>query len=346
MNAPMRKFTAEDADVARARGSVPLLIGLMGSSGSGKTFSALRLAEGIQSINGGDIYVVDTEQRRSLHYSDRFKFKHVQFGEPFGALDYLAALRWCKSQGAGVIVIDSCSHEHDGPGGMLEQHDAELTRMAGQDYGKRERMTMLAWQKPKQARRQLINAITTEIAMPVIFCFRSKNTTKPIKDPSDGKLKPIDMGFTPIAGDEWLFEMSLNALLLPGSRGVPTWNSDKPGERAMIKLPEQFLALADKPVPFSQAIGKRLAQWAAGGPAEKQERRQPEPEQGPADDQRGESHTALDAEADILAHLARKTTVIDANSLISSRIGELDEDGQDRVRSALMDKIAELKAPK
>ena len=51
MNAPARIFTARPA----VRESVPLLIGLTGPSGGGKTFSALRLATGIQTVTGGDV---------------------------------------------------------------------------------------------------------------------------------------------------------------------------------------------------------------------------------------------------------------------------------------------------
>lgn len=255
-----REFVAVDAAEERATTSRPLLIGLTGPSGSGKTYSALRLATGIQSVTGGDIFVVDTEQRRSLDHANDFTFKHVDFRAPFGSLDYLEALRFCKAQGAGVVVIDSCSHEHDGQGGLLEQHEAELDRMAGQDRGKRDRMTMLAWQKPKSGRRKLINAITTELNMPTIFCFRAKKTTKP----NPGK-QPIDMGFTSIGADEWLFELSLNAMFLPGSDGVPIWNSDLPGERLAIKLPKQFRALADNQIQFSEKVGRKLALWAAPG---------------------------------------------------------------------------------
>lgn len=258
MNAHSR-FVAYEASEARAEAPVPLLIGLTGPSGSGKTFSALRLATGIQEVVGGEIFVVDTEQRRALHYADRFSFKHVNFEPPFGSLDYLEALRFCKSNGAGVVVIDSCSHEHDGPGGLLEQHETELDRMAGNDFKKRERMQMLAWQKPKAARRKLINAITTELAMPVIFCFRAKETTKP----KPGQ-QPIDMGFSSIGANEWLFELALNALLLPGSKGYPTWQSDKPGEALAIKLPEQFAGLAQRNRQIDENIGKHLAKWAAG----------------------------------------------------------------------------------
>jgi ABC-type sulfate/molybdate transport systems ATPase subunit len=58
MKMPQRNFEARDA----VREHVPLLIGLTGPSGGGKTFSALRLATGIQQVTGGDIYFVDTER--------------------------------------------------------------------------------------------------------------------------------------------------------------------------------------------------------------------------------------------------------------------------------------------
>jgi RecA/RadA recombinase len=93
---PDRKFAVSDAKRER----VPLLIGLTGPSGGGKTFSALRLATGIQTVTGGDIYFIDTESRRALHYADKFKFKHVPFEAPFGSLDYLAALQFCVKSGA------------------------------------------------------------------------------------------------------------------------------------------------------------------------------------------------------------------------------------------------------
>src|SRR6516164_9578510 len=73
-----RVFVAKPA----VRESVPLLIGLMGPSSSGKTYSALRLATGIQRVTGGEIYCIDTESRRMLHYADSFKFRHIQFDAP------------------------------------------------------------------------------------------------------------------------------------------------------------------------------------------------------------------------------------------------------------------------
>jgi len=256
MNRPARQFDAKNA----VREHVPLLIGIMGSAGSGKTFSALRLATGIQTITGGDIYFIDTEARRSLHYADSFKFKHVQFDPPFGSLDYLTAIRHCVTQGAKVIVVDSMSLEHSGSGGYLQTHEAEVDRMAGDDLGKRERVKMAGWIRPASLRSQMISGIL-QLNVNFIFCFRAKEKTKPKKG---GGIQ--ELGYMPIAGDELLFEMTVNILLMPKSGGVPTWRSDNVGEKLMMKLPKQFESVFAKEKPLDEDIGAALARWAKGGP--------------------------------------------------------------------------------
>lgn len=248
-------------DVPAVRTAVPLLIGLMGPSGGGKTFSALRLATGFQRVIGGDIFVIDTEARRSLHYADRFKFRHMPFGAPFSPLDYLEAIEHCVSKGAKTVIVDSMSHEHEGPGGVLEMHDAEMQRMGGG-----ERNSFAAWAKPKGERRRMINSILQQPCS-FIFCFRAKEKIKPPPKGS-GSRDMIELGFMPIAGEEFVYEMTLNALLLPNAGGVPTWKSDYTGERQMIKLPEMFRQqLATSDGPLSEDTGEMLARWAAGGSA-------------------------------------------------------------------------------
>jgi hypothetical protein len=250
--------TFEDKWAVREK--VPVMIGLMGPSGGGKTFSALRLATGIQRVNGGDIYGIDTEARRMLHYAGKFKFRHIAFGAPFSPIDYLAAIEHCVKKGAGVVIVDSMSHEHEGPGGVLEMHEAELQRLAKGDTYKMESMKFLAWSKPKAARRRMINSIL-QLPASFIFCFRAKEKIKPLK----GK-EPLHMGFMPIAGEEFVYEMMLNCLLMPNAGGVPTWTTENVGEKMMMKLPEQFKALADKAEPLSEEIGERIAKWAMGKP--------------------------------------------------------------------------------
>lgn len=257
-----RNRTFEDKPATRER--VPLLIGLVGPSGGGKTFSALRLATGIQKVSGGDIYVVDTEARRALHYADRFRFRHVDFGQPFGSLDYLAAVEHCVKKGAGVVIIDSMSHEHEGPGGLLEVHEAEALRLARAwnrtdtpTAQQIERAKMSAWQAPKRNRRRLINTLL-QLPCNFIFCFRAKEKLK-IKKGED----PKPLGYMAIAGEEFVFEMTLNALLLPGAGGVPTWQSDEAGEKQQIKLPGWAQPMLHGG-PLDEETGESLARWAAG----------------------------------------------------------------------------------
>lgn len=255
----VREFSFNTA----VRERVPLLVGLVGPSGSGKTFTALRLAMGMQKVTPGPILFIDTENRRGLHYAENFQFKHMDFGAPFASLDYLAAMQEADRLNPSVIVVDSMSHEHEGPGGMVDFQAKELDRMAGDDWGKRERMQMLAWQKPKAARRQLLQGIT-RLNANVILCFRAGEKSKPQKN-DKGKIEIVEQGFTPIAGPEFVYEMTCCALLRAGARGVPTWQSDRPGEHAAIKLPGQFRDVFPAGEQIGEMQGEALAKWAIGG---------------------------------------------------------------------------------
>jgi hypothetical protein len=253
----MSRFEAKPA----VRGEEPLLIGIMSPSGGGKTFSALRLATGMQEIIGGEIFGVDTENGRMRHYADRFKFQHIDFKPPFGSLDYLEALKYCNSKGARITIVDSMTHEHIGEGGYLETAEAVVDRIAGNDYKKREAVKMLGWAKAGPLRQKMIEGIK-QLDGIFIFCFRAKEKTKPVK--IEGKTEVIGMGFMPIAGEELVYEMALNCMLEPRSEGVPTWRSDHIGERMMMKLPVQFKSIFAESQPLSEDIGRKLAEWSRG----------------------------------------------------------------------------------
>jgi hypothetical protein len=261
-----RTFEARPA----VREQTPILFGIAGASGGGKTYSALRAAKGIVEVLGGEIYFVDTDNRRALQYADVFKkadgspgFIHVPFSPPHGSEDYVAAIRYCLAQpDLGCLIVDSMSHEHEGIGGLLDFHEREHARLGGRDSTK-----ALAWAKPKAARRKLLLEIQ-RLTVPAIFCFRAKEGVKPMTVPKDGggtKTEFVQQGFTPIAGDEFVFEMTLNALLMPASGGVPEWNPQEVGERKMTKLPEQFRSLKGSTVPIDEELGRNLAKWARGG---------------------------------------------------------------------------------
>jgi hypothetical protein len=160
-----------------------------------------------------------------------------------------------------LVIVDSMSHEHEGPGGVVEWHDSIVEKMAGDDYKKRERCSMVAWVKPKQARRRLLNSLV-QMNLNVILCFRANEKIKPVKGG-----EPEKLGFMPIAGVEFVYEMTCCALLPPCAGGVPQWRSEQPGEKMMIKLPEQFKPIFANPRPFDKAHGEAMAQWAKGGDA-------------------------------------------------------------------------------
>jgi len=164
------------------RQTLPLLIGVAGPTGSGKTFSALRMATGMQKVSGGDIALIDTEAKRGTAYDQFFKFNHLDFAPPFGPLDYIEAIDHCIKKGARHIVIDSMTHEHSGPGGVMDQIDQWLEEKCGNDWGKRDKLNMMAHKGPKADRKALNNFIIQagRGGVNFIFCYRADDKVKPV----------------------------------------------------------------------------------------------------------------------------------------------------------------------
>ena len=73
------------------REQTSILLALAGSSGSGKTFSALRIARGLVGPTGR-VAMIDTEAARALHYADRFDFDHGDLKPPFSPEAYAIAI--------------------------------------------------------------------------------------------------------------------------------------------------------------------------------------------------------------------------------------------------------------
>ncbi len=249
----MRNFQLKPA----IRETVPLIIGIVGASGGGKSFSALRLATGIQRVTGGKIAMIDTEGRRGLFYAEDFKFDHLDFKAPFDPLSYLEAIEACVANGAKTVIVDGMSFEHDGQGGVLEMHATEQDRLAKAWRTTLDKVNMSAWQKPKADRRRLLNAMI-QMGVNFVLCFRAKE-----KMDLKGE-KPKALGWMPIAGEEFVYESTVTCLLYPGSNGVPSWHPAEMGEKATIKMPGKLAGIFGQGQPLSEDIGEKLAQWAAG----------------------------------------------------------------------------------
>lgn len=84
---------------------------LSGASGSGKSYSALRLATGLSSQCGGRFAAIDTENGRIRYYADEFDFDDLQLEEPYTPEKYMNAIDDAINGGYKVLIVDSLTHE-------------------------------------------------------------------------------------------------------------------------------------------------------------------------------------------------------------------------------------------
>lgn len=251
----MRTF----ADNAAVREEVPLLVGIVGCSSSGKTYSALRLATGMQRVIGGDIFCIDTEHNRALNYADIFKFRHIPFAPPFGSLDYLRSIEHCVTKGGKIIVVDSMTHEHSGEGGYLWAADQfieqQCKRHSDMERWKVEgKYSRSKWIAPAAARKELTNGIV-QMGINGIFCYRAQEKL-------DDDFKPL--GWEPETTSRLIYEMQQQFLLLPGSDGIPKFNDATASEKKLIKTPAQFRGWFAQGQRLDEEMGQKMALWAAG----------------------------------------------------------------------------------
>ena len=233
------------------RSEEPLLLGMIGPPGGGKSLSALLLAKGMQSVRGGDIVMLDTEGGRSRKYSDQIPFKIVELPPNARSDVFLDAINAQLSSKPAAIIVDSMSDEHEA---YLEWHDEMVPKMGNNEWA--------AWAKPKAARKKLISGIL-KIKTPLIFTFRAREKTK--QDVVNGKKTVVNIGWQPIAPLEIVHTLDLTCILPPRADGVPVWKSDKIGEDFIIKLPNYLAPFIEQGKPLSEQMGAAFARWAKGG---------------------------------------------------------------------------------
>lgn len=237
MNAPFQFAPA-------VRSQVSLLIALAGASGSGKTFSALRLAKGMAPT--GKIAFIDTEARRGLHYADQFKFLHTDMRPPFRPARFIEGIQAAEQAGADVVVIDSFSMEYDGEGGIMDWAD-ELERGGTKSPGN--------WKIPKGAHKKLMNALL-QCRASIIFCLRADEKIRIGKN-EQGKTVVEPLGWQPICEKRFMYEMTASFTLTPDRPGIPHF--DLPH-----KLQSQHRGMFTDKEPISENAGIALAAWARG----------------------------------------------------------------------------------
>lgn len=242
------------------REAIPLIIGLAGGTGSGKTFTALELAMGMSGAGVNRVPVIDTEAGRAKHYADRFPIDHYDMQPPYRPEAYQDAIVAAEAAKYPVVIVDSMSHEWEGAGGILEWQEEELDRMAGDDWKKRDACNMRSWVAPKRAHKKLV-ARLLQLRCHLIICFRAEEKVE-MQRGDDGKMKIVPKvsragreGWVPICEKRLPFELTASFLLLADAPGVP-----RP-----IKLEEQHRPFFPLDKPITRDAGRLLAVWAAGG---------------------------------------------------------------------------------
>ena len=239
------------------REAVGLLIGLAGGTGSGKTYTAMRLASGIAGAK--PFALIDTEAGRAKHYADAFRFDHGDLSAPFSPDAYADAIVAADKAGYPVIVVDSMSHVWAGDGGVLDAQERELDRMAGDDWKKREAVKMASWIKPKMAHKHMVQKLL-QVRAHLILCFRAEEKIEMVRG-DDSKMKIVPKksltgldGWIPISEKNLPYELTASFLLLATRPGIPH----------PIKLQEQHRPLFPLDKPITEESGKLIAQWAQG----------------------------------------------------------------------------------
>jgi hypothetical protein len=160
-----------------------LKLALYGPAGSGKTFTALLLAEGLARSANRRVAVLDTEQgtafysqavpRRAAH-PEAFDFDVLHTRS---ITEALAALHDLSPSAYGVVVIDSISHLWDA---ARNAYSGRLTKHGG--------IPLHAWATIKRPYREMVNLL---LSLPVHVIICGRQGVDYGEDEGTGELKQV-----------------------------------------------------------------------------------------------------------------------------------------------------------
>lgn len=187
-------FTKATKTQARAR------VALVGPAGSGKTFTALRVARGIAGPDGR-VAVVDTEHGSAAKYADHFEFDALAL-TTFAPATYIEAIRAAEAAGYDVLIIDSLSHAWIGVDGALDQVDKAAKRSKSGN-------TYTAWRDVTPQHNALVEAML-QCRCHLIVTMRAK-TEYVLETDNRGKQVPRKVGMAPVQRDGVEYEFDIVA---------------------------------------------------------------------------------------------------------------------------------------
>lgn len=203
------------------RESVKARIGLTGATNTGKTWTALVIAEGLLkaencvlengNVDWSKVCVIDTERNRALFYANNGvfgEFLHIDFPAPYHPNDYIEAVKVAENSGAKVIIIDSISHAWNGTGGVLEivsekTLNSKSKNQFNEGWGGKEGGTAL--------QNKMIDSILSSKCH-IIATFRQKMEYVQERDES-GRTTINKLGVKPVQRDDLEYEFDITLKL-------------------------------------------------------------------------------------------------------------------------------------
>lgn len=219
------------------REGAKIVLGIAGTSGSGKTYSAIQVGYGLAGKSGKHLGFLDTENRRGRLYADILPepFQIADFEPPFSPDRYIEGIRAFERAGCKVLVIDSITHEWEGTGGCEEiatAGDPKLPR----------------WNKAKLEHKKFMNCLL-QSSMDIIVCIRAREKVD-MKDPRNIK----SLGIQPITEKNVLFEMTASLMM-----------EDEGRRQKVIKCPDALRPILGRTNDYlTVQDGVKLRQWIDG----------------------------------------------------------------------------------
>ena len=180
------------------RQNVWLRISLGGTSGSGKSFSALRMGTGIAKKCKSRIAFISTEKSRTLYYADQFDYDVLEL-EDYSPESYIEAIDAAVEAGYKVIIIDSMSHSWQ----WLNDIHSKMPGNSFQNWGKL---------KPRYAK---LMAKILEAPAHIITCSRAK--TEWAMEDKNGKQVPTKVGLGNEGDKQADFEYTVALMIEQGT---------------------------------------------------------------------------------------------------------------------------------
>ena len=178
------------------RRKAKLRLAITGPAGSGKTYGALTLAQGL----GGRIAMIDTENGSGDLYADLCDYDVETLTAPYSIQKYLAAIHEAESAGYDVLIIDSLSHAWTGEGGLLDVHNQlSSTMKSGNSYA--------AWNKITPMHNRLIETMLAS-SCHIIATMRSKTDYAQFQN-DRGRTEIRKVGLAPVQRDGMDYEFTV-----------------------------------------------------------------------------------------------------------------------------------------